>query len=80
MLSDWRLTVQLVATKLSMSVGSTHEILHDHLKLHRVCARWVPRILTEELKKHRVIVCKPCLSEFRQQGTAFLDSMLLGVS
>ena len=36
-------------------------ILHNELNLHKVCAKWVPHVLTEENKKNRVEISKQLL-------------------
>ena len=33
-------------------------VLKEKLKLQKICARWIPHLLTPELKKDRVIVWK----------------------
>ena len=42
--SDRRITWEEMAQELEISVGSVHTILHNHLKMRKVSARWVPRI------------------------------------
>ena len=51
---DRRITVQEMAHALGISVGSVETILHDHLNMNKVCARWVPRMLTEQMKANRL--------------------------
>ena len=46
--SDRRLTVREVADKCGISKTTAHQILGNDLNMNRVCARWVPRILTAE--------------------------------
>ena len=46
-----RLRVHEIATRMDMSQGSAHHIVHDVLQFHEVAARWVPRQLTTELKE-----------------------------
>ena len=41
-----------------MSVGSIETILHDHLHMSKVWARWVPRLLTPNQKEQRADSCK----------------------
>jgi len=36
-------------------------ILHNKLNLYKVCAKWVPHVLTEENKKNRVEISKQLL-------------------
>ncbi|RUS68398.1 hypothetical protein EGW08_023840 [Elysia chlorotica] len=40
---DRRITVKQLASETRISVGSVEKILHDHLNLNKVSARWVPR-------------------------------------
>ena len=51
-LEDRRSTVASLAMTTGISVGSVATILHEHLGLSKVCARWVPRMLTTEMKQH----------------------------
>ncbi|CAC5400441.1 unnamed protein product [Mytilus coruscus] len=46
--SDRRLTVREVADKCDISKTTAHHILANDLNMNRVCARWVPRLLTAE--------------------------------
>ncbi|CAG2240625.1 unnamed protein product [Mytilus edulis] len=49
--SDRRLTVREVADKCDISKTTAHHILANDLNMNRVCARWVPRLLTAEFYK-----------------------------
>jgi hypothetical protein len=51
---DQRLTVREVADKCGISKTTAHQILGNDLNMNRVCARWVPRILTAEHLTKRV--------------------------
>ena len=51
-----RITVEGVAGRLSVSVGSATSLIHDSLKFRKVCARWMPKELTEERKRKRLDV------------------------
>ena len=44
-------TVHEIAAHLDVSHGSTHHIVRDVLRFHKVSVRWVPRQLTAELKE-----------------------------
>ena len=73
---DRQVTVDDLSQSLDISIDSTHSLLVDHLKMRRVCARWVPRLLTEEQQAVRVQVCQEMLSRFGSQGEDFLDSIV----
>ena len=47
---DARLSVRYIASCTAISEGSMQTILKKHLDLRKVCARWVPHLLTEEQK------------------------------
>ena len=44
--TDRRLTVRYVAACLKLSYGTTHHVITNALGFNKVCARWVPRMLT----------------------------------
>ena len=47
-------TIDEVAHVLQISHGSVYELMHNKLGFHKVCARWVPKQLTEVHKQTRV--------------------------
>ena len=53
-MQDRRMTIRQIADISGISFGSVESILHDHLDMNKVCARWVPRMLTPEMKKNRL--------------------------
>ena len=53
---DRRITVKQLASETRISVDSVEKILHDHLNLNKVSARWVPRLLTAIRRKRGLIV------------------------
>ena len=50
---DRRLTVREVADKSVISTTTVHEILVQELHMNRICAPWVPRMLSEENMTNR---------------------------
>ena len=54
LMTDRRLTVRYVAECLKLSYGTTHHIVTDILGYNKVCARWVPGMLTPENKQARL--------------------------
>jgi hypothetical protein len=71
-----RVTVKEVASVLDISVGSAHHIFHDELKFRKVCARWVPKRLTPEMKERRVDACQELLRRYEADGEAFLQRIV----
>jgi len=55
--NDRRLTLRELSASLSISFKCTQHIVTEILQMRCVCARWVPRNLTEEQMQRRVQVC-----------------------
>ena len=71
-------TVKEVASLVDISVGSAHHIIHDELKFRKVCARWVPKQLTSEMKERHVDACQELLCQYEDDGEAFLQHIVTG--
>jgi len=56
-----RLTIREVSEEVGICKSSCHTILTEKLKMHRVAAKFVPRLLTEEQKQNRVTVSQELL-------------------
>jgi histone-lysine N-methyltransferase SETMAR len=61
---DLYITYDIIEAKTSISRGTIHTIIHDHLKLRKITSRWVPHELTQENKDNRVRICKENLAKF----------------
>ena len=46
-----------------MSYGNINRIIHDELKLKKLCARWIPHQLTEKCKQQRMEICQENLAK-----------------
>ena len=55
--NDRRLTLRELSASLNISFERTQHIVTEKLQMPHVCARWVPRNLTEEQMQRRVQVC-----------------------
>ena len=53
-----------------MSVDSIETIVHDHLHMSKVSARWVPRLLTPNQNEQRADSCKEVV-ELESEDTRF---------
>jgi len=67
-----RVTTDEVAVELGISHDSAHHIMHDVLQYHEVCARWVPKQLTLDLKER----CKELLRRYQNEGEALLQRIV----
>ena len=45
---NWEITVHELSGILNISDGSEKTIIKQHLQYSKVCARWIPRLLTDE--------------------------------
>ena len=75
-MEDRRLTVKQIAANAGISVGSVDTILHDDLKMRKVSARWIPRMLMDENKASRVAMCQALLSCDNGMNSAFFSSVV----
>ena len=64
-LNDHRLTMRYVAECLSLSTGTIHHSILDVLGYKKVCARWIPRMLTGEMMRQRVQTSEANLELYR---------------
>jgi hypothetical protein len=55
------LAVREVSEDVGITVISSHTILTEKLKVHRVASKFVPRLLLDNQKANRVIVSRSCL-------------------
>ncbi|GFV52616.1 mariner Mos1 transposase [Trichonephila clavipes] len=55
-----------------------HEIVTDKLKFHILCARWVPKILTESHKTKRIGCALKGLTRYHEGGLDFLSQIVTG--
>ena len=71
-LKDRRVTIKYVAECLKLSSGTTHHIIADVLGYNKVCARWVPRMLTVEIMRVRMQTSNRNLELYRADPDKFL--------
>lgn len=75
--SDRRLSIQQIAGTLHMSTFAVHGIVTEDLQMRKVCAKLVPKVLTEDQKKLRVLRCQELL-DLIQNEPDFLNSVVTG--
>ncbi|CAF3544865.1 unnamed protein product [Rotaria sp. Silwood1] len=77
-IEDRRITIQEIAEILSISSGTVHGILHDHLHMTKVCSTWVPHSLTPLQRHERVEACEELLARYETEGNDFLSRIITG--
>ena len=48
---DRRVSIETISAQFGVSVGTVHTIIHEELKMRKICAKFVPRVLREDQKK-----------------------------
>lgn len=77
-MTDRRLKVQEIAETLGISCGSVETILHEKLGMSKVCARWVPRMLTSVQRADRVAISKELLALYEMNPAEFCARIVIG--
>ena len=50
---DRRVSIETISVQFDVSVGNVHTIIRAELKMRRICAKFVPRVLSEDRKERR---------------------------
>jgi len=75
LLDDRRMKVREIAETIGISkerVGS----MHEELDTKKLCARWVPRLLTADQKRTRIKISGQCLEGFNKNKTDFVHRFI----
>ena len=75
---DARLSVKDIASCTGISEGSVQTILKKRLDLRKVCARWVPHLLTEEQKTQCLKCARELLKTYKGCNRRVISNLLTG--
>ena len=75
---DARLSVRDIAYCTGISDGSVQTILKKRLDLRKVCARWVPHLLTEEQKTQCLKCARELLKTYKTFKAVIVGLFLTG--
>ena len=75
---DARLSVKDIASCTGISEGSVQTILKKRLDLRKVCARWVPHLLTEKQKTQRLKCARELLKTYKVCNRRVISNLLTG--
>ena len=78
MLRNRSVSINEIMAERKLSRGTAERILHDHLGLFKVTARWVPKTLTPFEKENRVAHCEEILQLFEEGEDNFLGRIVAG--
>lgn len=73
---DQRVTIRDLSEQSGFSYGTVQRILNEDLKMRRVSASWVPRLLTEEQMVSRVKESRKFLRCYNREGEQFLRNVI----
>ena len=73
---DTRLSVKDIASCTGISEDSVRTILKKRLDLKKVCARWVPHLLTEEQKTQRLNCARELLKTYKGCNSRVISNLL----
>ena len=73
-----RLSVKDIASCTGISEGSVQTILKKRSDLRKVCARWVPHLLTEEQKTQRLKCARELLNTYKGCNSRVISNLLTG--
>ena len=75
--SDRRMSVRMIAETLSIPKSIVHGIVIDNLNMRKVCAKLVPKILTDDHKTNRVLIASELLERVQSEPD-FLNNVITG--
>jgi histone-lysine N-methyltransferase SETMAR len=70
-----RMKVRETAETIGMSKKCVGYILHEKLDMKKLCARWVPRLLTAG-ERTRMKISEQCLERFNKNKTDFVHRFI----
>ena len=77
-LENRKISIEYIVQETGLSTGTVHTILHEHLSMSKVCARWVPKMLTPDMKATRVNTSSVLLSRYNVNPENFLSRVVTG--
>ena len=75
---DQHVTYQQIEFSLGKNSPAIYSILHDYLKLRKICAQWVKHSLTNNQKRLRIQFCRESLKRFEQERSRHVFDIVTG--
>lgn len=76
-LADRRISAKRIAETLHISRERVGFIIHEQLGMQKLSAKWVPKCLNADQKRHRVDTSKMILQHFQRSSDGFLERLLI---
>ena len=74
--SDRRVRVKDIMSTLNIGANAANRIIHERLGFSKVCARWIPRHLTDDNKETRRTICQDLFEQYEKEGDGFLRRII----
>ncbi|XP_068238535.1 protein GVQW3-like [Palaemon carinicauda] len=74
-MQDRRITARMISEAVGISIGRVEAVLTKDLNPHKVCAKFVPKILSDDQKQFRVECCTDIL-EMIEADSGFLNKVV----
>ena len=72
---DCRVSIETIRAQFDVSVVTVHTIIHEELKMQKICVKFVPRVLRED-QKERCCHDSRDMVELINSDTAVLDALV----
>ena len=72
---DRPVSIETISAQFDDSVGTVHTIIHEELKMQRICGKFVPRVLWEGKKERRCHNSREMV-ELNNSDSAVLDALV----
>ena len=73
---DRRHTIHDLCAEVGIGYGACQRILTEQLNMHRIAAKFVPRVLTQDQKDSRVAICQGLKETVIKDPTILLDAII----
>ena len=75
-LEDRRKSIRELVEETGLSYGTVCRIIHEDLHMRKLSSRWVPRMLTEDMKTKRVAVARELLDMYNTDPQGFMERIV----
>ena len=73
---DRRIKLRELAARIECSYGKVFNIVDEQMNMRWICARWIPKMLTENQKRMRKKSCKRIMGRVLQERPNFLERIV----
>lgn len=74
--NDRSITIREIVDRTDCGYGTVFRIIYDMLKMRRIFARWIPKMMTDNQKRIRVESCERLLKRFERKGVDFMNRIV----